>query len=134
APRSYSSPSAAGPSRSRPIMGTADDFRWQALFQHTRDAVFVLSRRRRLLFVNRAWEALTGQSATVARGLTCTRRSSDRPLAALARTLCPPPEVMEGRSARAMRAVPGAAAGPPWWEIEYLPLADESGVIGIIGK
>src|SRR5437868_12272997 len=109
-------------------MGTADDdFRWQALFQHSLDPIFVLSRRRRLLFANRAWEALTGQSAAAARGLTCNRRSSDRPLAALAAVLCPPAEVMDGRSARSVRAVQGAAVGPPWWEIEFLPLADECG-------
>ena len=40
------------------------EFRWQALFQKARDAVFVLNRRRRILFVNRAWEGLTGLSAT----------------------------------------------------------------------
>src|SRR5947209_11155957 len=103
-------------------MGTAaDDFRWQALFQHSLDPVFVLSRRRRLLFANRAWESLTGQSAADARGLTCSRRAADRPLAALARTLCPPAGVMRGESARVQRPAPGAAAGPPWWEIEYVP-------------
>ena len=30
------------------------DFRWQALFQRAADPVFVLNRRRRLLFVNHA--------------------------------------------------------------------------------
>jgi transcriptional regulator with PAS, ATPase and Fis domain len=115
-------------------MATADEFRWQALFQHSRDAVFVLSGRRRLLFANRAWEALTGQSARSVRGLACSRRSSDRTLAALARTLSPPPDVVDGRSARVVRAIPGAEAGPPWWEIEFLPLTGESGVIGIVGK
>jgi transcriptional regulator with PAS, ATPase and Fis domain len=112
----------------------ANDFRWQEFFQHSREPVFVLSRRRRLLFVNDAWETLTGQSAADARGLTCTRRSSDRPLAALARILCPPMEVMRGRSARVVRSPPGAKAGPPWWEIEFLPLADDTGVIGVVGK
>jgi transcriptional regulator with PAS, ATPase and Fis domain len=112
----------------------ADEFRWQALFQHSRDAVFVLSRRRRLLFVNRAWEALTGHPAATARGLTCARRLTGGPLADLAQRLYPPAEVMEGRSARAVRPPPGADAGPPWWEIEYLPLTDESGVIAVIGK
>src|SRR5438874_1742777 len=113
---------------------SADDFRWQALFQHSREPIFVLSRRRRLLFANRAWEALTGLSAADARGLTCTHRSSDRSSAALARTLCPPPEVMRGQSARVQRPEPAAAVGPPWWAIEFLPLSDEGGVIGVLGK
>jgi transcriptional regulator with PAS, ATPase and Fis domain len=111
-----------------------DPFRWQALFQQTHDPVFILNRRRRLLFANRAWETLTGQSAGDTHGLTCTRRSSDRPLAALARALCPPAGVLQGRSARVVRAVPGSATGPPWWEIEFLPLTDANGVIGILGK
>jgi DNA-binding NtrC family response regulator len=41
---------------------------------------------------------------------------------------------MQGRSARVLRPPPGAATGPPWWEVEFLPLADETGVIGILGK
>jgi DNA-binding NtrC family response regulator len=113
---------------------SADEFRWQALFQHSRDPVYVLSRRRRLLFANRAWETLTGQSAAATRGLNCTRRSGDGDLADLARQLCPPTEVMEGRSARVVRSLPGKNAGPPWWEIEFLPLTDDSGVIAVLGK
>ncbi len=112
----------------------SDPFRWQALFQSTNDPVFILNRRRRLLFANRAWETLTGQSAADAHGLTCSRRASDRPLAALARTLCPPVGVMEGRSIRVIRPLPGADAGPPWWEVQFLPLAHETGVIGVLGK
>ena len=38
-------------------------FRWTALLQRAAEAVFVLDRRRRLLFVNAAWERLTGTSA-----------------------------------------------------------------------
>ncbi|HEY1379170.1 MAG TPA: helix-turn-helix domain-containing protein [Gemmataceae bacterium] len=109
-------------------------FRWHSLVPDTGEPVFVLNRRRRLLFANRAWEELTGQTTAAARGLTCTRRSSDRPLAALARTLCPPPDVMRGRSARVQRPAPGSASGPPWWAVEFLPLSGEDGVIGVVGK
>jgi DNA-binding NtrC family response regulator len=115
-------------------MDVPDTFRWQALFQHTREPVFVLSRRRRLLFVNRAWEALTGRPLADVRGLACTRRATDRTVAPLARTLCPPSEVMRGQSARVQRPTPGATTGPPWWEVEFLPLAGDGGVIGVLGK
>lgn len=116
------------------MAATADDFRWQALFQHSAEPVFVLNGRRRLLFANRAWEALTGHTFAEARGLACSRRDSDHPLASLARTLCPPPDVMHGRSARVQRPFPDATTGPPWWEIEFLPLSDAGGVIAIVGR
>jgi transcriptional regulator with PAS, ATPase and Fis domain len=112
----------------------ADEFRWQSLFQHAREPVFVLSRRRRLLFANRAWEALTGRPLADIRGLTCTRRAADTADAALARALWPSQEVMGGQSACVRRPQPGAATGPPWWEIEFFPLVGAQGVIGVIGR
>ena len=48
--------------------------RWGALFQQSSDAVFLLDRRRRLRFVNHAWEALTGQLAEATLGLYCLSR------------------------------------------------------------
>jgi DNA-binding NtrC family response regulator len=114
--------------------GASDSFRWRAFFQHCREPLFVLNRRRRIMFVNRAWEQLTGQSAANAGGLTCTRRATGDPLSALARTLCPPPEVLQGRSTRVQRPLPGLSSGPPWWEIEFLPLAGEQRLLGVLGK
>jgi DNA-binding NtrC family response regulator len=110
-----------------------DSFRWRAFFQHCREPLFVLNRRRRIMFANRAWEQLTGQSAANARGLTCTRRAAGDPLSPLARTLCPPAEVLHGQSVRVQRPLPAAAAGPPWWEIEFLPLAGEHRLLGVLG-
>lgn len=115
-------------------MDAVDTFRWQALFQKSRDPIFVLSRSRRILFVNRAWEMVTGIAASDARGLTCTRRMASNPLAAIGRALSPPQSVMKGHSSRTRRPPPGAAHGPPWWDIEFLPLSDESQVIGILGR
>ncbi len=115
-------------------MDAADDSHWQALSQNDRTAVFVLNRRRRLLVANRAWEELTGQPAAAARGLTCTRRASDHPLTPLLRTLAPPAEVLHGQSARVQRPAPGAAAGPPWWEIEFTPLTLDGHLILILGR
>ncbi len=72
------------------------DFRWQALFQRAHEPFFLLNRRRRILFVNRAWEELTGLSAAEARGLQCLRRPSlpQDPWDVVIRAVCcPPPEV-----------------------------------------
>jgi PAS domain S-box-containing protein len=113
--------------RTRPA---AQHYRWQALFQRTADALFLLDRRRRILFVNRAWEALTGVPAAQAHGLPCRR---PRPVApadpweqVLAHALTPPPEAAEGQPARVRRLLPGREARQ-WWEIEFLPLRQEGG-------
>jgi transcriptional regulator with PAS, ATPase and Fis domain len=105
-------------------------FRWQALLQRAGEAVFVLDRRRRLLFANAAWEQLTGLPAEQAHGMLC-RRGRPVPLEAppeevLAHVLTPPPEVLRGNFARARRlfpALPGSAgSGPRCWDVEFLPV------------
>ena len=99
-------PEGAGP----PEAGT---FRWQSFFQHARQPLFVLNRQRRLLFVNRAWETLTGIPAVAARGLTCTRRRAvGLPHEAVTRALAPPAEALAGTVARVRRLLPGGACCP----------------------
>ena len=60
----------ATPARKRP---SGEFLRWQAFFQRCDEPLFFLNRRRRVLFVNRAWEALTGLSAAEAHNLVCSR-------------------------------------------------------------
>ncbi|HMC64506.1 MAG TPA: sigma 54-interacting transcriptional regulator, partial [Gemmataceae bacterium] len=115
---------------SQPASGPSD-FRWQAFFQQAGDALFVLNRQRRILFVNRAWEQLTGLPAAEARLIVCTRRKIAK---ALARALCPPPEVLEGNAGRVRRLVPGAEAARRWWDIDFFPLRDATGFLGVLGK
>src|SRR5207248_3873904 len=101
----------------------ATNFRWQSLFQRSSEPLFVLDRRRRLLFVNRAWEALTGLSATDAATLKCRRpRPSsleDSPEEILAHAMTPPPEVLRGTSGRARRLLPGREVSRRWWDVEF---------------
>src|SRR5262245_45253836 len=106
------------------------EFQTRAFLQRARDPVFLLNRKRRLRFANAAFEQLAGQSLEDAYDLYCTRNAESR----LARTLAPPPEVLTGMSARVRRAPPKAKFGPPWWEIEFLPLASTDGLLGIIGR
>jgi hypothetical protein len=105
-------------------------FRWQALFQRAGEAVFVLDRRRRVLFVNRTFEALTGLPADRARGLLCRRPRPVGPEAPfedlVAHLLTPPPEVQAGHLARARRLFHDRSGRPDptpplWWDIEFLP-------------
>jgi transcriptional regulator with PAS, ATPase and Fis domain len=120
--------------------------RWQALFQQSADAVFVLDRRRRLLFVNRAFEALTGTAADEVRGLICRPRPLGPAAAAedvLARALAPPREVLQGRPGHARRLLPSRTAAPPaCWDVEFFPLrmagkpgaADEAAGLVVLGR
>lgn len=110
----------------------AKDFRWQAFFQHCAEPLFVLDRRGRLLFVNHAWEMLTGMAKDQAHVLVCRR---PRPVTAggsteeiLSHALTPPPEVRRGASGRIRRFLPNSpslSCPAGWWEIEFLPLLQE---------
>lgn len=102
-----------------------------ALLQQSRDAVFVLNRHRRIRFVNRAWERLTGRNAADVLGMTCTRRQTAQ---ALAIALCPPKSVREGAVECVRRTVPPNPSGPPWWDIWFVPLLGEAGLVGILGR
>lgn len=113
------------------------EFRWQAFFRRAVEPVFLLNRRRRILFVNRAWEALTGLSAVQARGLRCVRRAllPQDPWDLVVRAVCcPPPEVLEGRPSRARRLVPGVNSASRWWDVEFFPLHEREGLLCILGK
>src|SRR2546426_6084419 len=120
-----------------PALLSAHDFRWQALFQRASDPVFVLNRQRRILFVNRAWEKMTGLSAAEVRGLACLRRvprPQDPPDVAIRALCCPPPEVLKGSSGHARRLTTGPAASPRWWDIDFLPVHDEQGLRCVLGR
>lgn len=118
------------PSAALPI--EAATFRWQAFFQRSSEPLFFLNRNRRLLFVNRAWEDLTGLTLGEVRGRACRRRAKPEPGSweELARAQAPPPEVLAGQIARVRRQ---AAVGQ-WWDVEFFPLRDASGLLGILGK
>src|SRR5437764_5556657 len=102
----------------------AAHFRWQTLFQQAGEPLFLLNRRRRVLFVNRAWEALTGLALAEVKGQVCRRRprgilveKMELVLAALA----PPPEVMEGDAGQVRRVwAVGSMSGS--CQISFFPL------------
>lgn len=111
---------------------SAPSFRWQALLQRAGDAVFVLDRRRRLLFVNAAWEQLAGVNLDRVRGLICRAPrpvGPDEPLESqLAHILTPPVEAVQGQVTRTRRLFTpppprdsGFLEPPRWWDVEFLP-------------
>jgi hypothetical protein len=128
---------AGAPRRRKPL---ARSFRWQAFFRRSAEPVFVLDRHRRLLFVNDAWEALTGTPASEAHHLVCRRprpaAPGDPPQKALEHALTPPPEALAGAGAHVRRMLPRPGAAPRWWDVEFFPLRQqgEGGGVLILGR
>jgi transcriptional regulator with AAA-type ATPase domain len=116
-----------------------EDFRWRAFFQRSTDPLFVLNRRCYLLFVNSAWERLTGIGVAEARRMYCHRPRPARPnqswRAVLSHAMTPPPEVLDGLPLRARRLIPGREGQlPRWWDVDFFPLLDEQGFRGAVGR
>lgn len=105
-------------------------FPWRVAFHGTSAAVFVVGPTRRLRYANPAWEALTGRPLANVRGMRVSARKSAAPLA---QVLAVPPDVWAGRTATVRRATPAADAGPPWWDITFVPLPGPDNPLAILG-
>lgn len=106
-------------------------FAWRSFFARSTSAVFVVGGNRRLRYANPAWERLTGEPFAKLRGLRVSARKS---ATSLGNVLAPPPEVWAGREARVRRPTPDAPAGPPWWDVTFVPLPGDGGrPFGVIG-
>ncbi len=88
--------------------------------------IFLLNSQRRLNYVNPAWEALTGRTERDVFGRACATSGPTEPLF---RALAPPPEAIAGEAITVRRAP--AAAGPPWWDVSYVPLGSH-GFLGVV--
>jgi DNA-binding NtrC family response regulator len=111
--------------------------RWHALFQRSREAIFLLDRRRKLLFVNRSWEQLTGFPLREVRGLACQHRlPKDTPPAkhALSRALRPPREVLGGKIMRVRRWLTHPRTGTYCCDVQFVPLAGADSPLAVLGK
>jgi transcriptional regulator with PAS, ATPase and Fis domain len=97
----------------------------ESLVQRSADPVFILNRRR-LIFVNHAFEALAGAKAADLLGQLCLDRSTYTSGARshLLRALAPPPEVFQGRCFRTTRTFTAGDANQLTCEIDFLPLQD----------
>jgi PAS domain S-box-containing protein len=111
----------------------SDAFRWQAFFQHAVQPLFLLNRRRRILFVNRAWEICTGLTLAEVRGRVCRRRPASAAAEkeeAILGICAPPADALDGRTCQVRRRAPGSA---DWWEIQFLPFAGAKELLGVLG-
>lgn len=99
------------------------------MWKNTREAVFVLNGERRLTYVNRAWEELTGYDAGAVLGLACHGQVSPDAgdTSGLAASFCPPPEAMDGRPAGGLTLIVHAAGERLWRRVEFWPYHDDKG-------
>ncbi|HEV3338864.1 MAG TPA: helix-turn-helix domain-containing protein [Pirellulales bacterium] len=97
------------------------------------EPLYVVSAKRRLVFVNEACGAWTGSDTKELVGLEC-RYSASPDLTgadAIAAALCPPPEAWTGQRLKAQVVLPGRPDVPR--QVEFIPLAGgEEGVAGVL--
>ncbi len=114
--------------------------RWRSWlpFQRASEPIFILSRHRRLVLVNKAWEQLTGVPLAEARQIACRRARRPGPDDAwddwLGHVLRPPDEVLEGKAGHTRQQVPRLDPARRWWDIDFLPFRDDSGLLFILGR
>jgi DNA-binding NtrC family response regulator len=126
----------ADPHTAAPMAEGEGEFRWTAWFQRSPQPLFVLSRRLQILFVNRAWEALTGFRLADVRKRVC-RRQRDAVAGsceAILHALRPPREALAGKAVNARRLVMAPATGPRWWDVSWWPVPGPEGVGGLLGQ
>lgn len=116
-----------------------DNFRWQAFFQRSQDAIFVLNRQCYLVFANHAWEQLTSLSLEEAKRMSCRRHARPTARASWKTHLCymmtPSEEIREGQSGRLRRIIPARGTRPSHcWDVDFFPMHDNEGLCGIVGR
>jgi DNA-binding NtrC family response regulator len=91
----------------------------------------------RLVWVNRAWEALTGYPAEKVLGVTCKAHSPSQAgnVADLVASFHPPPRAMAGQSARGPTLIIDAQGEKLWRELDFWPFHNGQGdLIGFLGR
>jgi DNA-binding NtrC family response regulator len=114
----------------------ADTFEPNPLWQRAREPIFWLDEALKLIWVNRAWEELTGHAGESVLGLTCQAHGPTRagdPIDLVA-SFHPPPEAMAGQPAGSPTLIYHADGEPLWRRVEFWPFRDEGDrLIGLLG-
>lgn len=94
-----------------------------------REPAFWLGPDQKLVWVNRAWEELTGRAAADVLGRAVQARGPGRPeeTDALGGSFYPPPEVSEGRPAAARTLIVHPSGERFWRRVEFWPLHNAKG-------
>src|SRR4051794_7977562 len=111
----------------------------ETLWQQAREPLFWLNPDLKLIWVNRAWEGLTGHPAELVLGLACHAHGPTRAgdLAGLGGSFFPPAEARAGRPTGAPTLIIHAGGERKWRRVVYWPMHDEDGdrlgMLGVVG-
>jgi transcriptional regulator with PAS, ATPase and Fis domain len=106
------------------------------LWQQASQPLFWLNADLKLVWVNRAWEELTGHPSESVLGQRCNPHGPTRAgdLAGLAGSFFPPAEALEGRASGQPTLIIHASGERKWRRVEFWPLLnDEGGLLGLFG-
>jgi DNA-binding NtrC family response regulator len=106
------------------------------LWQLAREPIFWLDPLLKLIWVNRAWENLTGYRAESVVGLTCQAHSPTKAgdLNDLAASFHPPPESLAGQPAATRSLIFHTSGEATWHRLVFWPFCNENdALIGILG-
>jgi DNA-binding NtrC family response regulator len=106
------------------------------LWQLAREPIFWLDPTLKMVWVNRAWENLTGYPADSVVGLTCQAHGPTRvgDLADLAASFHPPPESLTGQPAGIPSLIFHVSGAATWHRLEFWPFRDDhDSLIGLLG-
>jgi len=123
--------SSAEPPASSP--GERSSPRWSRLLSQADDRLFVLNARRKILYVNPAWERWAGLAFHDVRGLSCRPSSAKTDdAAAILNRLAPTKEALAGSPSRVRRR--GASPHEPWIDVHFFPCSKDGKVSAILGR
>src|SRR5437773_7650179 len=111
-------------------------FEPNSLWQRACEPIFWLDPALRLIWVNKAWEELTGYPSESVVGLTCQAHGPTRAgdLTDLAASFHPPPESLAGQPAGGPTLILHADGQRLWRRVEFWPFRDEHDrLIGLLG-
>jgi DNA-binding NtrC family response regulator len=106
------------------------------LWQGAREPIFWLDSALKVIWVNRAWEKLTGYPAESVVGLICQAHGPTRvgDLTDLAASFRPPPETLTGQPAGTRALIFHVGGEAAWHRLEFWPFHDEDeSLIGLLG-
>ena len=108
--------------------------RFDPLLQQAREPAFWLGPDLKLLWVNHAWEKLTGYSSSRVLGLVCRAHgpTRDGDLPGLAGSFFPPREALAGRPCVVKTLVVHPSGERRWRCVEYWPFHHESGALAAL--
>jgi PAS domain S-box-containing protein len=112
-------------------------FRSDQLWREAEEPTFWLDKALRFVWVNRAWEALTGYPAERVLGVTCKAHAPVKAgdVSDLAASFHPPSLAMAGQPVRGPTLILHAQGEKLWRHLEFWPFHDRRGeLIGFLGR